>query len=187
MSHDREPQMTGVGAPLPAIPEDESWLGRWSRRKRQAGVLSAAGAAPTAGIAEPDGRSEELLADEIAPAIEPEAAVLPAIESLDEHSDYRAFMSEKVSEELRLAALRRLFRLPQFNISDGLNDYDQDFTCFKPLGTTVPQDMLRSLALELKTTRPRAPEGLAVTPADPDAPPVTVADTDKSVEDDEQG
>jgi len=70
---------------------------------------------------------------------------LPSIESLDEHSDYRAFMSEKVSEELRLQALRKLFRLPQFNVCDGLNDYDEDFASCKPLGSIVTHDMARGL------------------------------------------
>src|SRR5690606_18899013 len=77
-----------------------------------------------------------------------EEAVLPPIESLDADSDYRAFMTDRVSDELRVAALRKLFRLPQFNVTDGLNDYDEDFTSFKTLGNTRTHDMLREFARE---------------------------------------
>lgn len=92
---------------------------------------------------------------------------LPSIESLDEHSDYRAFMSDKVSEELRLQALRKLFRLPQFNVCDGLNDYDEDFASCKPLGSIVTHDMARALDRVLE--KAGAPDAAApLAPAVPD-------------------
>ena len=63
------------------------------------------------------------------------------LESLDEESDYTGFLSPGVSEDLRRMALRRLFHLPQFDIRDGLNDYDEDFRIFEPLGKIVTADM----------------------------------------------
>jgi len=91
---------------------------------------------------------------------------LPSIDSLDEHSDYRAFMSDKVSEELRLQALRKLFRLPQFNVCDGLDDYDEDFASCKPLGSIVTHDMARGLDRVLE----KAGTPDAATPLAPAAP-----------------
>ena len=51
------------------------------------------------------------------------------------------FFNAGVSETLRQAALKKLLRLPAFNIRDGLNDYDEDYTVFEPLGDTVTSDM----------------------------------------------
>ena len=56
-------------------------------------------------------------------------------------SDYSAFFSKGVSKELRQQALRHLFSHAKFNIRDGLNDYDEDYTTFEPLGDTVTSDM----------------------------------------------
>lgn len=133
---------------------DESWLHRWSQRKRRAeqsvepdDEVVADQPAATQVPCEAGGSAPKDEADEVAEADEPE---LPPIESLDEHSDYRGFMSEKVSEDLRLRALRKLFSLPQFNVRDGLNDYDEDFASFKPLGDIVPHDMARSLERAVK-------------------------------------
>jgi len=47
-------------------------------------------------------------------------ADMPPIESLDEDSDYAQFLSPQVGTGLRRRALRKLFRLPRFQGSDGL-------------------------------------------------------------------
>ena len=66
---------------------------------------------------------------------------LPPIESLDDDSDYSMFMSPEVDEGLKKIALRKLFKAPFFNVVDGLNDYDEDFTTFEALGDIVTSDM----------------------------------------------
>ena len=66
---------------------------------------------------------------------------MPDINNLTEKSDYSLFMSEGVSEELRKLALRKLFSGAGFNIKDGLDDYDDDFTSFEGLGGLVTCDM----------------------------------------------
>jgi len=66
---------------------------------------------------------------------------MPAIETLDEGSDFSGFMSPGVSEKLRKIALRKLFTGAGFNVRDGLDDYDDDFTSFEPLGDLVTCDM----------------------------------------------
>lgn len=53
---------------------------------------------------------------------------LPDIDTLEEESDYRAFMTDGVPDKLRRLALRKLWATnPLFGIRDGLNDYDEDF------------------------------------------------------------
>jgi len=66
---------------------------------------------------------------------------MPSVDTLNEASDFGQFMSPGVSDVLRKAALRKLFRLPVFGIRDGLDDYDEDFRNFAALGNIVTADM----------------------------------------------
>ena len=68
------------------------------------------------------------------------------------------FFSSRVSPELRRQALRRLFSLPIYNVRDGLNDYDDDFTRFEPLGNTLTADMRHQLELREQRERQRLAE-----------------------------
>ena len=68
-------------------------------------------------------------------------ADMPPIETLTATSDISGFLSKGVSAALRKAALRHVFRQSSYNVRDGLNDYDGDFTSFEPLGDTVTSDM----------------------------------------------
>lgn len=72
---------------------------------------------------------------------EKEPVELPPIDSLDADSDYSMFMSPEVDEGIKKLALRKLFKSPIFNVVDGLNDYDDDFTTFEALGDIVTSDM----------------------------------------------
>jgi len=76
---------------------------------------------------------------------------MPDIKSMTPDSDYTDFLSPGVSEELRNAALRKLFLSEVFNIRDGLNEYDEDYTHFESLGDIVTADMKHQL--ELKAER----------------------------------
>lgn len=75
---------------------------------------------------------------------------MPDIDTLDEESDYTGFLSSGVSEELRKVALRKLFQGSSFNICDGLDDYDEEFTSFEKLGDIVTADMRFQLEEEAK-------------------------------------
>ncbi len=135
----------------PAVGE-EPFLERWSRRKRGHDTEDATGkqAESVTAVSTPDTTTEEpVLTD----------ADMPPIDSLDSDSDYSPFMSPGVSEQLRTRALRKLFHQPAFNITDGLNDYDEDFTRFAGLGDTVTHEMKRILQRELQE-RPNAEEQL---------------------------
>jgi len=83
--------------------------------------------------------SSEPQAIEQAPLLSDED--MPSISSLTAKSDLSGFFNKGVSAGLRRAALRHVFQLPVYNVRDGLNDYDDDFTKFEPLGDTITSDM----------------------------------------------
>lgn len=83
-------------------------------------------------------------------AIELTDADMPDLDTLTDNSDYTGFMSPKVSEQLRKVALRKLFQGSDFNLRDGLDDYDDDYTSFAPLGNTMTSDMKHMMQVEAK-------------------------------------
>jgi hypothetical protein len=119
---------------LPAsVTADQSPLQRWSDRKTRAkasaeSVASEPQAAPSAPV----------LTD----------ADMPPLASLTEDADYSGFLSRGVSEALRRLALRKLFHSKAFNVTDGLDDYAEDFTKFAKLGNVVTQEMRHRLTVE---------------------------------------
>lgn len=128
----------------------ESVLSRWSRRK-----LEAEQAAPTEAPAVPGEIESEAAALPLEEAAQPVLtdADMPALDALTEDSDYSGFMSEGVSDELRNLALRKLFRAPVFNIRDGLDEYDEDYTSFEKLGDIVTADMKHRIEMQEKKLR----------------------------------
>ena len=117
------------------------FLARWSERKRQAGGPATA--------LESDQRTPVEPAQEALPT----DADMPPLESLTEDSDYIGFLSPRVSEELRRLALRKLFHGAEFNLRDGLDDYDEDYTSFAKLGNIVTAEMRRRLETEVQRHR----------------------------------
>jgi len=112
-------------------------LGRWSRRKA---LQQQEKGQPT--------RQDESEQEAELPEAQPEPverpltdADMPSLETLGEDDSYSGFLSPEVSEKLRKVALRKLFHGAGFNIRDGLDDYDEDFTVFQPLGDIVTADM----------------------------------------------
>jgi len=137
--------------------EKESLGSRWSRRKQ----LVAEEAAKDKKIAS----GEISLEDDEDVVVDPEVLReqkqaelnaltdedMPDIETLDENSDYAGFMSTGVSESVRKMALRKLFHGETYNVRDGLDDYDGDYTFFEKLDpTTVTSDMKHMIEVEAK-------------------------------------
>lgn len=58
---------------------------------------------------------------------------LPDPDTLGPGSDFKAFMAPGVSVGLRRRALRRLFAIGNYNVRDGLDDYDHDYSQMKTL------------------------------------------------------
>lgn len=192
MNEDRKQRDRGATEGDPTPVRDEGFLSRWSRRKRQA-------IAPEP-LANVDVRADESeiaktpAPDTVEPANEKTDADMPPVESLDDNSDYSQFLSPKVSQKLRSLALRKLFHTAGFNIRDGLDDYDDDFTLFEPLGKTITADMRHHMAREKEKEQRRlaelsedeSAETLAGRPGDDDEQ-MQSASRDDAIEDDESG
>jgi hypothetical protein len=143
---------------------DESFLQRFHRRKTEARRQAPPPADPAEDVALP-----------AAPVDGPPAkaeltdADMPPLDSLDAQSDYSGFLSAKVSETLRRAALRKLFHSSEFNVPDGLDDYAEDFTAFAALGDVVTADMRHRLAAEAR----RQAEAIGKSLVDEEAAPAS--------------
>ena len=141
--------------------EQEAFLARWSRRKELARkgeelpepAEDADGeqreALPETQPPSPEGMSSEH-ADEETGLPEEAAPELPSLESLGEDSDYSAFLGDGVPADLKQKALRQLFHSPKFNIRDGLDDYDWDFSNPEPLGDVITAEMRYRMRKELE-------------------------------------
>jgi hypothetical protein len=101
-------------------PQDQDFLRRWSRLKREVSAKS-----------EVTGKAEASAAP----------AELPSLDDLSFESDFRAFMHAKVGEGIRRAALKKLFSDPRFNVMDGLDVYIDDYSKEDP----IPPGMLARL------------------------------------------
>ncbi len=190
MSEDRKQRDRGATERDSTPARDEGFLSRWSRRKREA-------IAPEQ-LANVDARAVESeiaktpAGDTVEPANAKTDADMPPIETLDENSDYSPFLSPKVSQKLRSVALRKLFHMAAFNIRDGLDDYDEDFTFFEPLGDTITADMRHQMEREKEKEEQRLAK-LAddesgeelIERSDDDREPTELASTDDAATEDE--
>jgi hypothetical protein len=133
--------------------ESEGALRRWSRRKHEARVAAqrepAALDPAKAQVPAPSEKSSERI---------PTDADMPPLETLDESSDYSPFMSPGVSDALRQAALRRLFRSPQMNVLCELEGEFYDTRGLTPLGNIVTYDMRAALEREMEKAKSDAKE-----------------------------
>jgi hypothetical protein len=142
--------MSHPGKPAPDTGDGAGdFLARWSRRKLEARATDAEPASIPAetspAACSPDGAAVQ----PAEPQRELTDADMPPLETLGADSDYAVFMSPGVSDGLRRLALRKLFNQPDFNVTDGLNDYDDDYTQFASLGNVVTHEMKRMLLREL--------------------------------------
>ena len=144
--------------------EGDGFLGRWARRKSALRrgerpvddppeVVADIAEAP---LDEAVPVAAEMPAGQASPAAggtDPAAAPvekppLPALDTLTPDSDFSAFMSRDVDAALRRAALRKLFHTPAMNITDGLDDYAEDYTNFAPLGDMITADMRHQIEVQ---------------------------------------
>jgi hypothetical protein len=136
---------------------DEPFLARFHRRKlaarRQQSTLE-----PTTPEQRPAGSLQATTSKPEAP--EPSDADMPPLETLTIDSDFTGFLSEKVSESLRRAALRKLFHSAEFNVVDGLDEYAEDFTTFEALGDIITSDMRHQLEVAAKKKAEAARQAL---------------------------
>ena len=130
---------------------EEGFFARWSKRKKHTESRDldpeeeqVQQDAESQKVEEPEKRDEDM----------------PPLETIDGSSDVSEFFSPGVSETLRKAALRKLFHSPAFNIVDGLDDYDDDFTTFQTLGNIITADMRHQVEVEKEREKERQIENL---------------------------
>ena len=130
----------------------EGFVSRWSRRKQEVVNETAVEDLPEI-VDEPV--DEETLAEQ---RLEKLNALtdedMPDIETLNEDSDFSGFMSTGVSETLRKMALQKLFQGKSYNIRDGLDEYDGDYTSFEKLDPSIITcDMKHIIEVEAEKAR----------------------------------
>jgi len=137
----------------------ENFLKRWSRLKRAlpAGPATADAAAPAAGVAA---------------GVIPPLAPLPPVDGLELSSDFIPFMNGEVAEDLRRAALQKLFTAEHFNVMDGLDVYIDDYNKFEPIG----EEMLHQLMQARSLLSDHSPQAAAAAATEPPAGEVVGSD-----------
>jgi len=162
--------------------EQEGLISRWSRRKLQTQEESLD--EDKALLEDPAEVANIAIVNEA--GVEPEAEPvltdddMPPIETLDEDSDFSVFMSSGVSDKLRNLALRKMFQVPSFNIRDGLDEYDEDFTTFEKLGDIVTCDMKHQIEMQEQKKKEAAEEQAALDQAEEEAETVVALDEEES-------
>jgi len=139
--------------------QKEAFLSRWSRRKSDVAVADGQQEIKTLSDADFQGEIVPMNgSDQEQPDIRKELTDkdMPPLDSLTADSDFSMFMSPGVSEALRRLALRKLFGRASFNIRDGLDDYDDDFTSFAELGDIITSDMKHQMELAEERERREA-------------------------------
>ncbi len=149
--------------------DDEGFLARWSRRKREAETTAAEPGEPTTA---PEASDQPPLSQP--PEVAEIIARLPPIEEIAATTDIRAFLAPGVPSELRLAALRRVWKTdPAIRDFIGLAENQWDFNApdgIPGFGSLVDPDEVRRLLAKVvggddtELERP-APETAAPDPA----------------------
>lgn len=102
---------------------NESFLGRWSRRKLKAADPSKAMAGDI--TAKP-------------------AAPLPDPETLQFGDDFSGFLGQHVEEKVRRLALKKLFHSTEFNVMDGLDTYIDDYGIPDPIDAVTLGGLMKA-------------------------------------------
>ncbi|MEX3073235.1 DUF3306 domain-containing protein [Vibrio alginolyticus] len=120
-----------------------SFLNRWSRRKleRTSGQQDEEQLTNDPELISEESRPQALEVEEESPAIYPETDSSSKVENTEDMSIASLLVSE-ASESVKKAALRKLFLSEEFNVRDGLDDYDDDYSNLKSLSSGVA-DTLR--------------------------------------------
>jgi hypothetical protein len=171
--------------------DQEKFLTRWSRRKRDNASENAQAEKPTAGAAD-DSTTQETKSDQsivarpleadAPPAPEFDLTKLPSIESLGANSDLTAFFQPGVPSALKHAALRRAWAAdPAIRDFVGLAENAWDFTdpeAMPGFGTLDPKYNVKKLVAEMfgeAEPKPEPPEEVSA-PEPPPAHPTQLPD-----------
>jgi len=139
---------------------DEGFLSRWSRRKAQGRAGAEVEPAPPAN---PDplpataSSAAPVAAPESPPTISGGAEPPPPLPTMDDvaaltrESDYARFVMPGVGDDVKSAAMKKLFSDPHFNVMDGLDTYIDDYGKPNPIPLSMLRRMNQSVTLGLFT------------------------------------
>jgi hypothetical protein len=126
-----------------------SFLSRWSQRKLE--EQSEQQTEPELLTIEDEqtelsAAEDDVVQDAPTDSLEPETEVRAETETTADTEDGELSISQllantEVDRAVKKAALRKLFMQPEFNVVDGLNDYDHDYSAVKPLATGVAETL----------------------------------------------
>jgi len=137
---------------------DEGFLSRWSRRKAQGRAGAEVEPAPPAN---PDplpataSSAAPVAAPESPPTISGGAEPPPPLPTMDDvaaltrESDYARFVMPGVGDDVKSAAMKKLFSDPHFNVMDGLDTYIDDYNKPDPIPLAMLRQMNQSKFLRL--------------------------------------
>ena len=110
---------------------------------------------------------------------EPPAPTLADVALLTRDSDYARFVAPGVGDDVKRAAMKKLFADPHFNVMDGLDTYIDDYGKPDPLPASWLRQMVQSKALGLFDDEDDENPGAAVTTAPaPSGVPLTLTSPD---------
>lgn len=120
-----------------------SFLNRWSQRKleRTSGQQDEEQLTNDPELILEDSHPQAVQVEDSTPAVDTESDPSSKVENTEEMSIASLLVSE-ASESVKKAALRKLFLSEEFNVRDGLDDYDDDYSNLKSLSEGVA-DTLR--------------------------------------------
>ena len=152
---------------------NDGFISRWARRKEQV----RRGEAPVekvtpAPLPLPPAAPEPPLPTVATAVPDPAAPPPPTLEdvaALTRDADFSRFVAPGVGDDVKRAAMKKLFSDPHFNIMDGLDTYIEDYNTPDPLPASWLRQMSQSRALGLFTdeeTLPQtSPDGAALAQA----------------------
>ncbi|HEX3098181.1 MAG TPA: DUF3306 domain-containing protein [Usitatibacter sp.] len=111
----------------------EGFIGRWSRKKREAAAPEQDRPAAPAVVPPVANAAAGEAAPAVAPVTLADPQALPPLESLTPHSDFSAFLRPGVEPGTRAQALKTLFGDPALYPMDGLDVYIDDYSKPDPL------------------------------------------------------
>lgn len=122
----------------------ENFLSRWSKRKlevrEQEKLVETTALESGKSIVQPANAQEGSLttqaklgttADISEPVVPPPTEA--DLQAVEQGGDIKAFLVDKVSQDLKNKAFKALFSRPEFNVMDGLDIYIDDYSKFTPL------------------------------------------------------
>jgi hypothetical protein len=161
---------------MSADDRSETFLGRWSRVKKESRETADLPAAPPT--------PAQAAADQPPPD-------LPPVDELTIDSDFSGFFHPRVEEDVRRSALRKLFSDPHFNVMDGLDTYIDDYSKTEPIPAAMLASMKQAQRIfewaaeteeqaEVRRSLPPAPLGQDDPEGEPEGEPESLAAPDET-------